>query len=116
MKNLKSKIAKLLRGWSAKLDPEFGPVNLPSVDPGINLGSSVYDIERVQVCMDIMAREVRYVSADTIGVHLSEKIADAMLASGAITITRTDNPDGSCRFLAEAFVGKRQKRYESINF
>lgn len=116
MKNLKYKIAKLLRDWSTRLDPEFCPVNLPPVDPGINLRSSVYDIDRVQVCMDIKAREVRYVSADAIGAHLSEKIADAMLANGTITITRTDNPDGSCRFLAEAFVGKKQKRYESINF
>lgn len=108
MKNLKSKIAKLLRGWSTKLDPEFCPVNLPPVNPGINLRSSIYDIDRVQVCMDITVREVKYVSADAIGTHLSEKIADAMLANGVITITRTNNPDGSYRFLAEAFVGKKQ--------
>lgn len=114
MKNLKSEIAKLLRGWSKKLDPEFCPVDIPSVDPGINLRSSVYDIDRLQVCMDIKAREVRYVSADAIGVHLSEKIADAMLASAALTITRTDNPDGSCRFLAEAFVGKKTNRYGEL--
>ena len=114
MKNLKYKIAKLLRGWSTKLDPEFCPVNLPPVDSGINLRSSVYGIDRVQVYMDIMPREVRYIFAECINARLSEKIADAMLRSGAITITRTDNPDGSCRFLAEAFVGKKTGGYGNV--
>lgn len=106
--NIKSKIAKVLRGWCKKLDPEFYPVDLPPVDPCINLHASVYDINRIQVRIDITRDYAQYVTERIIGADLSKKIAEAMLEGGVIKITRENNPDGSCRFLAEAYVGKNK--------
>lgn len=114
MKSVKHKIAKLLRGWSKKLDPEFCPIETPPVDPCINLRASVYDIDRLQVCVNIIREEAKYVPEHMVSVQLSEKIAKAMLESGAIKITREDNPDGSRRYLAETFVGK--KKYDDRQF
>lgn len=108
MKSVKHKIAKLLRGWSKKLEPEFCPIDAPQIDPYVNLRASVYDINRLQVCVSIMREEAKYVTERMMHVHLSEKIAKAMLEGGEIKITREDDPDGSCRFLAEAFVGKKR--------
>lgn len=114
MKSVKYKIAKMLRGWSKKLDPEFCSIDMPPIDPCVNLRASIYDIDRLQVCVNIIREEANYVSEHMVSVQLSEKIAKFMLESGVIKITREDNPDGSRRYLAETFVGK--KKYDDRGF
>lgn len=107
MKNIKHTIARLLRYWSRLLDPEYCLEDIPPIEPCINLRADKYDIARLQTSIDVKREDLKYISDRSIRTQLSKLMGEAMMNHEAIIVNQENQYDGSVRFVAEAFVGKK---------